>query len=93
MLAIGLEAGDGLRLGVGIDLQQELAGDRHPRNASAVGQRQLHTADDARAGAVQIGEELKVQAAGEATQEFDVDADRTGDAHVGVAVDVDRGGK
>ena len=87
---VGLEAGDRLGRGIRVELEQELATDRHARDLAAVGQRQLHPTDDPGAVAVEVGVEEQVEAAGQRADVLDLRAYGAGDAHETVAAQIDR---
>ena len=89
VLLVGLETRDGLGRQVGVDLEQELAVDGDDTQQQPVGAAcELHAADDAGALAIEVGIELQVEAAAQSANKLDIGADRTGDAHIPVAVDV-----
>ena len=90
MFLVGLETGDRLGRRIRVELEQELATDRHARNLAGISQRQLHPADDPGAIAVEVGVEEQVEAAGQRADVLDLRAHGAGDAHETVAVQVDR---
>ena len=88
-LLVGLEAGNCLGGGIGVELEQELAADIDDSQQRPVGcARKLHPSHDPRTFAVEVGIELQVETAAERAKEFDLGAHGTGNTDETVEVDI-----